>query len=60
MEFDAAVEEIVHLMSLKPFKTKQIEALQAFISGYDTFVVLPTGWRLFLAILPLPFDKLLG
>jgi len=41
MEFDAAVEEIVHLMNLKPFKNR---TLQAFIPGYDAFVVLPTGY----------------
>jgi len=62
MEFDAAVEEIVHYMSLKPFKTKQIEALLAFISGHDTFVALPTGYgkSIIFGVLPLLFDKLFG
>ena len=62
MEFGDAVEEVVRFMSLKPLKQKQREALKAFTSGHDTFVVLPTryGKSIVFGVLPLLFDKLLG
>ena len=46
---------------LKPLKEKQIEALEAFTSGYDMFVALPTGYgkSIIFGMLPLLFDKLL-
>ena len=47
-------------MSLYPLKPKQLEAIQAFMSGKDTFVSLPTGYGKFAiyAVLPLAFDCL--
>ena len=62
LRFDAAVEEVVRFMSLKPLKQKQLEALRVFISGHDTFVALPTGYgkSIIFGVLPLLFDKLLG
>ena len=43
---------------LKPLKEKQTEALEAFTSGYDTFVALPTGYgkSIIFGMLPLLFD----
>jgi len=31
-------------MDLKPMKPKQLEAVQSFVTGKDTFVALPTGY----------------
>jgi len=49
-------------MDLIPLKAKQLEALRAFMSGRDSFVVLPTGYgkSVIFAVLPLLFDKMLG
>ena len=49
-------------MGLKPLKEKQREALEAFTSGHDMFVALPTGYgkSIIFGVLPLLFDKLLG
>ena len=44
MEFDAAVDKVLRCMGLKSLKEKQREALEAFISGHDTCVALPTGY----------------
>jgi len=49
-------------MGIERLKPKQLEAVEAFVSGKDTFVSLPTGYgqsEIF-AILPLLFDLLLG
>jgi len=49
-------------MGIERLKPKQLEAVEAFVSGKDTFVSLPTGYgksKIF-AILPLLFDLLLG
>lgn len=44
------------------FKSKQLEALTAFLSGRDTFVSLPTGYgkSIIYAVLPLAFDSMKG
>ena len=49
-------------MKLKSLKSKQAESLQAFVSGRDTFVALPTGYgkSIIFAVLPLLFDMILG
>ena len=62
MELDAAVDEVVQCMGLKPVKEKQREALEAFTSGHDMFIALPTGYgkSIIFGVLPLFFDKLLG
>ena len=44
MEFQRAVEESVREAGYSPLKVKQQEALEAFVSGKDTFVALPTGY----------------
>ena len=59
---DVAIQEVIQKMNLKSMKDKQTEAIQAFISGQDTFVALPTGYgkSIIFGVLPLLFDKLLG
>ena len=42
MELAHALEELVKEAGFASLKTKQQEALGAFISGKDTFVALPT------------------
>ena len=43
-------------------KSKQSEAISAFVQGHDTFVSLPTGYgkSIIYAILPSVFDKIKG
>ena len=62
MDFTTAIKEVTGLMGLNPLKPKQIESLQTFVSGKDTFVALPTGYgkSVIFAVLPLLFDRLLG
>ena len=62
MDFSAAIAEVTRLMKLKSLKSKQAESLQAFVSGRDTFVALPTGYgkSIIFAVLPLLFDMILG
>jgi len=43
MNFTEAISSAVLTLGLMPLKIKQLEALQSFISGKDTFVALPTG-----------------
>ena len=42
-EIRRLVEESVDTIGFGPLKAKQQEALEAFLSGKDTFVALPTG-----------------
>ena len=42
--FEGAVDHVVQIMKLRPLKQKQLDALQAFVSGRYTFVALPTGY----------------
>ena len=62
MDFSAAIAEVTRLMRLKSLKPKQVESSQAFVSGRDTFVALPTGYgkSIIFAVLPLLFDMILG
>ena len=62
MEFQRAVEESVQEAGYSPLKVKQKEAIEAFVSGKDTFVALPTGYgkSIIYALLPSIFDKLRG
>ena len=55
-----AIKEAAKKMSLYPLKPKQLEAIQAFMSGKDTFVSLPTGYgkSAIYAVLPFAFDCL--
>ena len=38
------VKSAVSTMDLRPLKLKQLEALQRFVPGKDTFIALPTGY----------------
>ena len=62
MEFQKAIEEVTCSMDLRQLKPKQLEAVESFVSGQDTFVALPTGYdkSVIFAVLPLLFDRLLG
>ena len=62
MELTLALEEAVKDAGFGVLKPKQEEALKAFVSGKDTFVVLPTGYgkSVIYAILPNVYDKLRG
>ena len=62
MEFEVALDETLHELGLHCLKVKQLEAVQAFIAGKDTFVVLPTGYgkSITYAILPNLCDKIRG
>ena len=56
------INESAALMNFDPLKPKQLEAVQSFLSGNDTFVSLPTGYgkSVIYALLPVVFDSLLG
>ena len=58
VDFDTAVVDLCRKMELNPLKPKQLEALNAFTSGRDTFVALSTGYgkSIIAAIMPLLFD----
>jgi len=60
--FNEAIECAVHHLGLEALKPKQREAIQSYISGNDTFVVLPTGYgkSVIYVALPVIFDKLRG
>jgi len=64
--YKEAIECAVHHLGLEALKQKQCEAIQSYISGNDTFVVLPTGYgksarkSVIYAALPVIFDKLRG
>ena len=62
LEFSLALSEAVKRMDLNPLKLKQVESIQSFASGKDTFVALPTGYgkSVIFAILPLLFDLMRG
>ena len=60
------IECVLHIASTElgwpSLKSKQKEAILAFVLSKDTFVSLPTGYdkSLIFTMLPLVFDKLLG
>ena len=43
MEFQKVIEEVPHYMDLRPLKPKQLEVVQSFVWGQDSFVALPMG-----------------
>ena len=61
-EVETAISDSLREIGIERIKDKQKEAILAFISGRDTFVVLPTGYgkSSIYAVLPLVFDKLKG
>ena len=44
LEFSLALSEAAKIMDLNLLKPKQVESIQSFASGKDTFVALPTGY----------------
>ena len=58
LEFSFALSEAAKRMDLNLLKPKQVESIQNFASGKDTFVALPTGYgkSVVFAILSLLFD----
>ena len=58
----AAIIESEKILGIKQFKQKQVEAIESFLSGKDTFVSLPTGYgkSVFYAALPPAFDTSKG
>ena len=62
LEFSLALSEAVKIMDLNSLKPKQVESIQSFASGKDTFVALPTGYgkSVIFAILLLLFDLMRG
>ena len=57
-----AITESGRALGVLELKSKQLEALNAFLSGRDTFVSLPTGYgkSIIYAVLPLAFDFMKG
>ena len=62
MDFCTALKKVMERMDLQELKPKQIESIETFVSGKDTFVSLPTGYgkSVIFSILPLLFDFLRG
>ena len=62
LEFSLDLSEAAKIMDLNPLKPKQVESIQSFASGKDTFVALPTGYgkSVIFTILPLLFDLMRG
>ena len=62
MEFEQALSEAITEIGLEQLKSKQKEAIKAFVEGNDTFVSLPTGYgkSVIYGILPIVFDKMRG
>ena len=44
MEFHATLKKAMECMGIQELKSKQIESIESFVSGRDTFVSLPTGY----------------
>jgi len=59
MELEEALEEAIKDLGFDKIKPKQREAIEAFASGNDVFVSLPTGYGKSI-ILPTFFKKLKG
>ena len=57
-----AITESGRALGVLQLKSKQLEALNAFLSGRDTFVSLPTGYgkSIIYTVLPLAFDFMKG
>ena len=54
-----AIIESRKVLGIKPFRVKQVEAIDSFLSGRDTFVSLPTGYgkSVIYAALPPAFNN---
>ena len=48
----AAIIDSAKVLGIKQFKQKQVEAIESFRSGKDTFVSLPTGYGNYAALPP--------
>ena len=59
---DEVIAQSMQLMGISSLKTKQQEAIKAFMNGKDVFVSLPTGYgkSLIYLLLPLIFDRVKG
>ena len=44
MEFHATLKKAIECTGIQELKSKQIESIESFVSGRDTFVSLPTGY----------------
>jgi len=62
MVLPSALDLASQRMGIDRLLPKQLEAVESFVSGKDTFVSLPTGYgkSVIFAILPLLFDLLCG
>jgi len=62
MDLTCALDQVTRQIGIQGLKPKQLEAVESFVSGKDTFVSLPTGYgkSIIFAILPLLCDLLLG
>lgn len=62
MQLEEAILEATVNLGLQQLRPKQREALEAFVSGKDVFVLLPTGYgkSIIYAILPRVYDKIRG
>ena len=62
MDLPSALNHASQHMGIQGLKPKQLETIEAFVSGKDMFVSLPTGYgkSMIFAILPLLFDFLFG
>ena len=61
MDISAAIAEAANMVGMQ-LKEKQLEAIDSFVNGNDTFVSLPTGYgkSIIYGILRLIFDKMRG
>ena len=62
MDHSSIIAECAQSLGYDSLKPKQVEAIQSFVSGHDTFVSLPTGYgkTVIFALLPLVFNKIRG
>jgi len=44
MDLPSALDHASQCMGIQGLKSKQLEAIKAFVSGKDMFVSLPTGY----------------
>ena len=59
---DDSIDAAAVSLNVDPLKTKQHEAVEAFMKGNDVFVALPTGYgkSVIFGILPAAYDILRG
>ena len=56
-----AIAQSMQLMGISSIKTKQQEAIKAFMNGKDVFISLPTEYgKSLIYLLPLIFDRVKG